>query len=174
MASVGDWVIGTGSAENGLTGRLVYAMKVTEIISFEDYFADERFQEKKPNLAGSLKQAFGDNIYFRDRTGAWDQLDSHHSLQNGIPNPTNIRNDTDPDRLLLSDHFAYFGMNALEIPKEIRFHDGVDICAQRHYRVNFKAEHAGQFVGWFEGLDVSGFEGKPYEWLKNGALRRRG
>ena len=63
MASPGDWVIGTGAAGNLLTGHLVYAMQVTEVLTFDEYFDDVRFQTKKPNLGGSLKQAFGDNIY---------------------------------------------------------------------------------------------------------------
>ena len=56
-ASIGDWVVGTGSDPNGLTGHLVFAMKVTETMRFDEYFSDSRFQEKKPNLSGSLKQA---------------------------------------------------------------------------------------------------------------------
>lgn len=172
--SVGDWVIGTGSAPNGLTGHLVYAMKVTETMSFDCYFADPRFHEKKPNLAGSLKQMFGDNIYSRDPAGEWQQLDSHHSLQDGSPNPANITNDTNPNRLLLSDHFAYFGDAAPKIPPDVRIHSGQDICALRHYRVNFSPEHMARFVDWFEGLGVFGPNGTPREWLKNGAMRRGG
>lgn len=171
-ASVGDWVIGTGCASNGLTGHLVYAMKVSETMSFDDYFADPRFQEKKPNLAGSLKQAFGDNIYSRNLAGEWQQLDSHHSLQDGSLNPTNVGNDTSPNRLLLSNHFAYFGAAAPEIPPDIRISGTEDICALRHYKVNFSEEVVDRFVHWFEALGASGPEGKPHEWLKNGALRR--
>lgn len=173
-ASVGDWVIGTGSASNGLTGHLVYAMRVAEAMSFDDYFADPRFQAKKPNLAGSLKQVFGDNIYSRDVAGKWQQLDSHHSLQDGSLNPNNIANDTNPNRLLLSNQFAYFGVAAPQIPPHIRFHGTEDLCALRHYKVNFSVEHVDRFVHWFEGLGVSGSSGKPCEWLKNGALRRGG
>src|ERR1700758_4385988 len=65
-AGIGDWVVGTGGAANKLTGHLVYAMQVTEALSFDEYFADPRFQEKKPDLSGSLKRAFGDNIYYRE------------------------------------------------------------------------------------------------------------
>ena len=36
-ASVGDWVIGTGSADYDLVGRLVYAMKVAEVLDFNAY-----------------------------------------------------------------------------------------------------------------------------------------
>ena len=84
-AAIGDWVIGTGSAKRGRQGYLVYAMRVAEALTFNEYWADPRFQQKKPNLRGSLKQAFGDNIYFRDESEQWNQLDSHHSYQGGCP-----------------------------------------------------------------------------------------
>jgi hypothetical protein len=47
---------------------------------------------KKPNLRGSKKQAFGDNIYSRNAQGnRWCQADSHHSLKDGTPNLSNVR-----------------------------------------------------------------------------------
>ena len=88
----------TGLSEGSKSGsrrRLVYAMRVSEILSFEQYWDDPRFWQKRPNLHGSLKQAFGDNIYYRDpKTGQWRQKDSHHSLINGRhsrPTSTAIR-----------------------------------------------------------------------------------
>jgi hypothetical protein len=36
-ARVGDWIIGTGSAWAGLSGRLIYAMRVDEAITLEAY-----------------------------------------------------------------------------------------------------------------------------------------
>lgn len=171
-AEVGDWVVGTGCAANALTGHLVFAMKVTETMTFGEYFADPRFQSKKPNLTGSLKQAFGDNIYSAGPAGGWRQLHSHHSLRDGSPNPVNVTNDTNPNRLLLSDHFAYFGAAAPKIPPDVRSHRGDDICALRYHKVNFSECHVEQFLAWFEGLGVRGQDGTPREWSKNGGLRR--
>ena len=70
-AVAGDWVVGTGSRTSGREGFLVYAMRISEVMSFNDYWADPRFRRKKPNLRGSKKQAFGDNIYYRDAAGVW-------------------------------------------------------------------------------------------------------
>jgi hypothetical protein len=64
-AKVDDWIVGTGSAVNNKVGMIVYAMRVTEIITFNQYWNDPRFQRKKPKLNGSKKQAFGDNILNR-------------------------------------------------------------------------------------------------------------
>lgn len=60
-ASVGDWVIGTGAkVRYGYSGRLVYAMQVSEILDFDTYWNDERFLQKRPNLNGSLAVLYGD------------------------------------------------------------------------------------------------------------------
>ena len=117
-ASIGDWIIGTGSKPRGRRGYLVYAMCVTETMTFNEYWEDERFQRKKPNLRGSMKQAFGDNIYFKDDAGEWHQQDSHHSCEDGSPNLHNIRNDTQTDRVLLSKEYSYWGGSGPEIPLE--------------------------------------------------------
>src|SRR5258708_38917575 len=61
-AGIGDWVVGTGTAARKRSGYMVYAMLVDESMSFQDYWSDPRFQQKKPNLRSSKKQAFGDNI----------------------------------------------------------------------------------------------------------------
>lgn len=171
-ALVGDWIAGTGGARTKMTGRLIYAMRVTETMTFEQYFADPRFAPKKPNLSGSLKQCFGDNIYFRDADGDWQQLDSHHSLRDGSPNPENIAADTGTNRVLLSPDFAYFGADAPLLPAALRSRGNGGICAGRHHRVNFEPEVKAAFLDWFTALGASGLCGKPFEWLKNGALRR--
>ena len=43
-----DWrlVLGTGSARHGRKDHIVYAMKVAEAMTFNAYWADERFREK--------------------------------------------------------------------------------------------------------------------------------
>ena len=64
-AQIGDWVIGTGTASRNRSGRLVFAMCVDAAIPFNEYWNGPRYQEKKANLRGSKKQAFGDNIYFK-------------------------------------------------------------------------------------------------------------
>ncbi len=171
-ASVGDWIVGTGGARTHMSGRLIYAMKVTEAISFDDYFTDARFQQKKPDLSGSLKRCFGDNIYSRNDNGDWTQLDSHHSLRDGSPNPKNIATDTSTNRVLLSTEFVYFGADAPLLPAALRSRGPSGICAGRAYRVNFEAGVEAAFMTWYRKLGAAGQNGTPWEWLKNGALRR--
>jgi hypothetical protein len=86
VAQIGDWVVGTGSKKRKRDKNIVYAMRVTEAMTFNQYWSDPRFQAKKPNLRGSKKQAFGDNIYSKDaHTTLWCQANSHHSLTDGHP-----------------------------------------------------------------------------------------
>jgi len=63
-------------------------MKITEKLTFQEYWEDERFAYKKPVLNGSLKQIHGDNIYHLE-DNIWLQSDSHHSGYDGILNDKN-------------------------------------------------------------------------------------
>lgn len=73
-AQVGDWILGTGAKTRyDIAGRLIFAMQVSEILSFEEYWNDRRFQNKKPRFNGSLKQCFGDNIYKKVGNG-WSKV----------------------------------------------------------------------------------------------------
>lgn len=69
-AQINDWIIGTGSKGMGYINRLIYIMQVSEKITFQEYWENEKFQRKKPILNGSRAQLHGDNIY--------------HKLDNGL------------------------------------------------------------------------------------------
>lgn len=118
MADEGDWVIGMGGAKLGAVGKCIFAMHVTETLTFDQYWLDPRFKDKRPVRNGSRTMMLGDNIYHK-RNGEWRQMDSHHSRPDGSPDVHNIKTDTGTDRVLVSDRFFYFGKGAPEIPKEI-------------------------------------------------------
>ena len=166
-ASVGDWIIGTGSSRRNRRGYLVYVMRVSEAMTFNEYWNNEQCKQKKPDLRGSKKQAFGDNIYFKDTRNQWQQKDSHHSYANGSPNPHNIGNDTKADRILFGNNYAYWGGSGPEIPIRFRNWNGLDICAHRGHKSNFPDDLVADFVGWFQSLDVNGFLGAPADWPKS-------
>lgn len=165
-ANIGDWVVGTGSAECKRKGFLVYAMCVTETMTFNQYWESPRFQQKKPNLRGSIKQAFGDNIYWRDAKGRWHQQDSHHSYAGGMPNPHNIKNDTQVDRILVSEDYAYWGGSGPEIPEKFRNWRGIDICSGRGHKNQFPDGLVEAFIVWFRSLGASRYQGEPLEWSR--------
>ncbi len=168
-ASVGDWIVGTGAKTRyDIAGRLIYAMQVDEVLDFDSYWNDPRFIRKRPNLNGSLKMIYGDNIYHRVGK-KWVQLDSHHSLENGRPNKANIAWDTGVDRVLVGTKFVYWGKAAPTIPKRLRSFrkTGEDICCKaRGHRV-FGEEIATAFAKWLDQRGKSGFQGEPLEFERH-------
>lgn len=171
-AIVGDWVVGCGSSDNSvkLGGHLVYAMRVTEILRFEEYDADPRFQEKKPYRFGSRKQSCGDNIYYRAQNGAaWGQRDSFHSKPDGSPNPDHIARDTGVDRVLISHDYVYFGGNGPRFPSALHDAQGRDVCKSGiGYSCFDDTELIERFVQWIRSFGVHGYQDAPFEW---GTLR---
>lgn len=168
-AVVGDWVVGLASKQDKPESSLVYAMRVDKVLTYDAYWNDARFQAKKPSRASSVKQLFGDNIYHRNEQGCWLQLDSHHSLDNGLPNQRNIDNDTKSEGVLISEHFAYWGSRAIPVPSEFLDFDGHSLQLNRGYKTHFPPGFAEAFVTWFEGLNVKGFLAPPFMWQRPGS-----
>ena len=161
-AEIGDWIIGTGSKSKGRDGRLVYAMRVTEAMSFDEYWADSRFHSKRPDMHASVKKAFGDNIYHRENEASeWRQLDSHHSYDDGTQNDRNVRNDTQVNRVLVSDDFIYWGGSGPMAPT----FRGVTVCHNTQgHRSSFPTEAVDDFETWLRSFDDEGYRGIPLEW----------
>ena len=125
------------------------------------------FNVKKPNLKGSLKQAFGDNIYHHNlQTGEWMQEPSHHSLPNGNQNLLNVDHDTQTEFILVGERFTYWGGNGPSIPNHFRNYNGIDICALRNHKCNFSVAFVNEFLAWFNSLNVSGYLYPPKQFRK--------
>lgn len=165
-AAVGDWVAGLTSATDRTKPGFVYVMKVDEVLTYDAYWRDARFQFKKPSLVGSVKQIFGDNIYHQNPQGVWHQADSHHSFDGGAPNPRNIANDTKSHGVLVGRRFAYWGSSAIDVPDEFLDYKGLSICLQRGYRSKFPDEFVQAFAAWFESLGVQGYFAPPFMWQR--------
>jgi hypothetical protein len=167
-ASIGDWVVGTGAiTKYNLSGHLIYAMQVDEIMNFDSYWNDSRFTSKRPVMNGSLKQLYGDNIYHCTKK-RWVQENSHHSLETGKPNPKNIMKDTSVNRLLVARKFVYYGSAAPIIPDYFRPYKptGEDLCcpkqAPRGHRVK-SHELASAFEAWLDSRGEWGIRERPLE-----------
>lgn len=119
-ARINDWVIGVGGGRLKATGRCIFAMKVTNKISFNEYWNNAEYQDKKPVRNGSKTTLLGDNIYWHDSTtDIWHQAHSHHSMPDGSLNVHNRDRDTQSKNVLLSSHFYYFGSDAPTVPENI-------------------------------------------------------
>ena len=118
-AKEGDWIIGLGSRnQNNLRqnyqGRLIYTMKVTKKITFNQYWQEKIFQVKKPNQK-SAKGKCGDNMYYKNSKGYWIQKKSwfHYDEQTK-------KTDTSADSILVSNCFFYFEKEHIDIPDSFK------------------------------------------------------
>ena len=172
MSETGLSETGSGSKRYRLAGNLVFAMEVAEVLTYQQYWQDVRFQRKKPYLRGSLKQAFGDNIYHRDsETGTWLQEDSHHSHRDGSSNQANIDHDTRVSRILVASEFNYWGAYGPKIPGRFRKFLGFDVCCSTQgHKCNFPVQLMNSFVEWLKSINDAGFIGEPMEFKHYRAL----
>ena len=130
-AKTNDWIVGIYSrkknVKQNLQGKLVFAMKVKERMTFTEYFDDGRFKNKKPYVKGSLKTMHGDNAYVKRKNEGFKQFDCHHHHKIKAVRKKNLEMDTRTDKVLISDHFFYFGddtsinkFKKTELPKVLR------------------------------------------------------
>ena len=137
-----------GGVGLGATGRCVFAMRVSEAMTFDEYWTDPRFHSRRPARNGSLKKLVGDNIYHHGDDGHWVQENSVHSGANGAVNDDNLSHDTRVDRMLLSDHFVYFGASAPMVPTSILQEMGYQNVRDRR---TFPLQCGHELIEWIEG-----------------------
>jgi hypothetical protein len=156
-ANIGDLVIGAGSARR-LGDRAIFAMRVTDSLSFDQYWNDPRFFKKRPSFFQSEAMAYGDNIYHHEPGGAWIQEDSHHSFEGGVLNHDNLVRDTSVDQVLISDDFVYWGGLGPVLPTEI-----LDHGLPRDYRSSYAEDEVEAIDEWFRQLP-RGLLSRPADW----------
>lgn len=155
-AQEGDWVAGLGSrnAPGGdLSGHLVYAMCVEEVLSIQDYdhLAPTRWPHRIPNVRSlALQDRLGDCIY--------DYSGSTPTQRLGVHGAGNISTDLSGENVLISRDFYYFGNRARKLPDYL-----LPICHQTQgHRSNSNAPFFGQFVSWVRSIVPS--SGQIYGW----------
>lgn len=147
-AEIGDWVIGMGGSPLKAVGRCIFAMRVTKKLTFNEYWLSSEFLDKKPVRNGSRKMMVGDNIYYCDTSSnEWSQADSHHSNPDGSINIKNLEKDTKTDKVLISEHFFYFGKEAPLVPVDLL--SAIGYKNLRNHLV-FDEAIAGNIIQWLE------------------------
>ncbi|MCR4406418.1 MAG: hypothetical protein NUW24_05780 [Anaerolineae bacterium] len=150
-AQKGDWFIGITAINRG--NRLVFAMQVSEVLPFEHYYNDPRFEQKKPIIDGTWRQRCGDNMYYKDDAGIWKQ---HPSIYHCTPEQ--VEQDLKHPYVFIAELFYYFGDRAIEIPPEYR-----ELIWRRQ---GCKCEHdldtVRDFLNWLEANFEPGIHGEPY------------
>ncbi|WP_433863020.1 hypothetical protein [Sphingobacterium thalpophilum] len=168
---IGDWIVGTGSRaleerykrpRGKYVNKLIYAMEVNEILTFEKYWNDPRFNIKKPILTGSLAKMYGDNIYCPLGNGDWQQLNSAHSHSDGSLNKKHLKADIGGKNVLISTNFYYFGNNCVKIPNEFYQY----IWNRRGEKI-FEDNKTSGYIDWIVKNHASGVTGDPIDWVKH-------
>ncbi len=160
-AQIGDWVVGVGSRNvNGkdYSGRLVYAMKITDIKTLEEYdtFCTNKLPKKIPDLDHKdYRRKVGDCQYDYSESYAWQRP--------GVHRKKNRAKDLRGENSLLSKHFYYFGSKARKIPARFSV-----LCRQgqgHQLQKNEKIKEA--FIKWLErSFEKNKLYGEPQVQLR--------
>jgi len=157
VARVGDLVIGLSPKSHG--HRLAYAMEVTEVVPFPEYWRDPRFAAKRPQWKSpKVVQRCGDNCYEPLADRRFRQLPSIHSMRDGTENTANMQRDLSGERVLISMRFWYFGASAVPLPADLSF-----AIVGRGQRSKFAEEQIQAFRGFLSTLPP-GIHGPPAMW----------
>lgn len=156
VAQTGDWVAGLGSknAHSGdLSGCLVYAMRVEEVLSLKEYDrqAAARWPHRVPNLhSADLSERLGDCIY--------DYSQGTPSQRPSVHGPENVETDLSGENVLISRDFYYLGSRARRVPDYL-----LPICHQTQgHRSDSNAPYFDQFVAWLRDLEL--VQGQIHGW----------
>lgn len=158
VANIGDWVVGVGSKNvEGIdySGKLVYAMKVTDVKTIQEYdeFCRGELPGKIPHIyASEYKRKVGDCIYDFEK-------DNEGKLRPSVHNFKNRNTDLGGINVLLSTHFYYFGDKAIDIPPHL-----TDIIKQGQGHKSNSIHHLRlSFLDWIEnsGLKLNRLYGNP-------------
>lgn len=170
---LGDWIVGFGSKAMQNLGKLVYAMRVDEILTFDQYYDDPRFQCKKPNKYGSLVQMYGDNVYHTDKSKnperEYIQDECAHSHDDWSFYKEHYDRDTKSNKVLLSQMFYYFGDHCIDIPEEfayIRLGDNDERGNMTYLDLMGEDAKIQAFAEWLESAYGKGIHGDPCNWKK--------
>ena len=109
-AKIGDIVVGIGSASSDFPGHLIYAMKVSRVLTFDEYWKEH--PSKQPTDDTPISRC-GDNIYHQVR-GQMQQCD------NWFHGESEKNRDLSGTYVLVASEFCYFGDLALRIPARFR------------------------------------------------------
>jgi hypothetical protein len=161
-ANVGDWIIGTGSrnvktksGNKDYAGKLVYAMKITAKMTMKEYdtYCQEELNKKIPFPdKKDWKRSLGDSIY--------DYSESDiPKIRKGLHDETNKATDLSGLNTLVSDHFYYFGENAVNVP--IHLQEQKLIKNEQGHFVITELTLIEEFEHWISQFELNKIYGNP-------------
>ncbi len=152
---VGDWIVGLLDKSRG--NKLLYAMEISEVLDFDEYFNDKRFAKKKFKVKGNWQEECGDNIYRRNSEG---ELEPYPHSYNHPRNKNQQDLDMKYPNVFISekDNFYYFGRNAKDIPSKYNIFAGYNITQNIKY---FDPPIINDFILWLKNNHKPGIHGDP-------------
>ncbi len=162
-AKKGDWVVGLGSTHSpigDISRAVVYAMKVTEILSMAEYddYTRSELTRKIPDWGNTdFRRRVGDSIY---DYGAGQEP----TLRAGVHLETNRATDLGGCSVLVSNHFFYFGDKPVHLPEELM----PIVHRTQGHKSLANAQYEEPFVDWIEAM-----ESEPRLVLGQPQLRKR-
>ena len=153
-ANVGDIIVGMSSRSE----RIVYATQVADVISFDEYWADPRYQVRRPIMTSpDIVYRAGDNIY-EPVAGGYRQLHSFHSDRDGSEDAGLKQTDLSGNHVLVSERFTYWGRSGPTLPEHLLF-----LAVGRGHRCTFTQDQIDTVARWFADLP-RGVLGAPAQW----------
>jgi len=161
----GDLIVGmAGSGKQGLKRifpQLIYWMRVTESLSFDQYWNDARFIRKRPSMSAPTFMNVGDNTYRKSEDGTWRFESSMHYVPGSRQrHDGHVKIDTSVDRVLLSTEFTYWGGSGPKVPDSL-----LEIFpVTRGYKVSHDTKTLADFHGLIGVDNARGVVGDPADW----------
>lgn len=149
VAQPGDWVVGLGSSQSpvgDISGHVVYAMRVTRVLSLRDYdaFCRRRLRGKIPKWdSADFRRRVGDCIYDFSRSG-------EPRLRSGVHDERNRTVDLGGENALLSKHFYYFGDKPIALPSRL----AAIIHQTQGHKSRSNQPYVKRFVAWIDELPL--------------------
>jgi hypothetical protein len=134
-----DWIVGFEDARRG--HNLLYAMRIEQVLHFNDYHSKEEFQAKIPRKSDDWRDLCGDNLYFLDESGKWDRVESHFHKKWEL-----FAKDTKHPHVFIAKHFYYFGDQSIESPQKFKSL----IFARQGCKSKHDPDVVGGFISWLE------------------------
>jgi hypothetical protein len=170
IAEIGDWVVGLKEISRKIEDHaLVFAMQITEKLTYDEYWNNPRFQIKRPDFAvGEEIFRVGDNIYEPSGDGfvqnysyrSKDYFESEEAWK------ARKHEDLQGKYVLVSGrkHYYYFGKEAVKLPS-------VELLDLLYCDVGYKCiadpdvpQEFLDFLNKFKKEEKIGFITPPEDW----------
>jgi len=166
---IGDWIAGFTSiklnGDNIGEERLIYLMKVTDKISFSEYWKNQKYENRKPqpdNINNIRKR--GDNIY-EPKVETPITYSDYKQLKNPNHTEKDKIKDLSGKFALISSNFYYFGSTPVTIPTDIR--PKVPFGQSSHGVQTHDDEKILKFLSFIESNYIKGLHNHPHSWFKD-------